>query len=55
MNRPTEYSEATTALELNEATFSPTPTTLDFTSMKEPGDISFPVEWDDFDTGSLDD
>lgn len=52
MNRPTPFAEA--PLDLKETAFS-TSTNLDFKTAEEPINTSFPVDWDDFDTGSLDD
>ena len=55
MNRPAHFAEAATTLELKETTFSTPTTSLDFKAVQEPLDPPIYVEWDDFDTGTLDD
>jgi hypothetical protein len=57
MNRPPQFPETAVALELKETSFSAPPTSIDPGIAPQPGNTlrpSFEVDWDDFDTGSLD-
>ena len=57
MNRPTQFPETTVTFELKEASFSAPPPGLDLDIAQHPPNNlrpSFEVEWDDFDTGTLD-
>ena len=59
MNRPIQFSETAVAtvvaLELKEPLFNAQATNLELDVAKQPAELSLQVEWDDFDTGTLDD
>jgi len=55
MNRPPNFPQTVSGLELKEAAFTAPPANLDFTPVAEPANTPFQIEWDDFDTGTLDD
>ena len=56
MNRPTQISETSAALNLKETSFGAPPIALDLDVAQAATTLrpSMEFEWDDFDTGTLD-
>lgn len=52
MNRTPQFTESPATLELKE---TDQPTNLSFNVTDAPADTLLQIEWDDFDTGTLDD